>query len=209
LATKLPDSGLTLSAQAAFWIMLATACRVGELSKARWSEVNTDRQLWAIPEENSKNGRQHLIHLSTFAISQFEVLKGLWRSETWVFPDRFDKSHLSPKALQKQFHDRQRTMRLQGRSNKAGMLRLKSGEWRAHDLRRTSATLMGELGVRSDVIERVLNHIEVKKVTRIYQRQELLAERAQALRLLGEHIEALIRSATEQHESAANHRSSA
>jgi hypothetical protein len=47
--------------------------------------------------------------------------------------------------------------------------------------------------VRSDVIERVLNHIETKKVARIYQRQELLAERAQATGMLGERLELLQR----------------
>jgi hypothetical protein len=38
LAAKLPDSGLTTTAQAAFWIMLSTLCPIGELSKARWGD---------------------------------------------------------------------------------------------------------------------------------------------------------------------------
>ncbi len=62
------------------------------------------------------------------------------------------------------------------------------GEWRSHDLRRSGATPMGESGVRSDVIERALNHVETKGVARIYQRQELMDERQQAFAVLGERL---------------------
>jgi integrase len=60
------------------------------------------------------------------------------------------------------------------------VLLLTGGEWTPHDLRRTAATLMGELGVRPDVIERTLNHIEQNRMSRIYQRQSLEAEQQAA-----------------------------
>lgn len=41
-----------------------------------------------------------------------------------------------------------------------------------HDLRRTGATIMGELGVDGEVIERCLNHVEPNRRKRIYQRQQ-------------------------------------
>jgi hypothetical protein len=39
---------------------------------------------------------------------------------------------------------------------------------------------MGNLGVLPDVIEKCLNHVEQNKMKRIYQRQELKTEQAQA-----------------------------
>jgi hypothetical protein len=53
------------------------------------------------------------------------------------------------------------------------------------------------LGVRPDVIEKCLNHVEQNKVVRIYQRQKLEAEQAKAWRLLGERLELLLRKDTE------------
>ncbi|WP_295685882.1 site-specific integrase [uncultured Nevskia sp.] len=188
LACKLPGSGLSSAAQAAFWIMLATCCRVGELSMARWQDVDLSLGTWLIPAENAKNGRKHLVHLSAFSVAQFETLREIAMSIDWIYPSRDGSSHVSTKALQKQFKDRQRELAFRGRSKRPGTLMLAGGEWRAHDLRRTGATLMGELGVRSDVIERAMNHVETKGVARVYQRQELMNERAHAFALLGERL---------------------
>lgn len=207
LAQKLPISGLTPMAQAAFWLIFATCCRVGELTKARWSEFDEEQAIWTIPAANSKNGREHLIHLSPFALKQLKALSQNATSKTWAIaraafrkprdpdekPETKADAHANTKSLQKQFRDRQRKQEVKGRSKQLGALALKSGPWTAHDLRRTGATIMGELGVRSDVIDRVLNHIEPKKVTRTYQRQELHEERAQAFNLLGDRLELLIR----------------
>ncbi len=63
---------------------------------------------------------------------------------------------------------------------------LTGGKWTPHDLRRTGATIMGNLRVQPDVIEKCLNHTEENKIKRIYQRQELKQEQAEAWRVLGE-----------------------
>jgi hypothetical protein len=51
--------------------------------------------------------------------------------------------------------------------------------------------MMGNLGIQPDVIEKCLNHTEENKVKRIYQRQELKAEQAQAWQVLGEKLSIL------------------
>jgi hypothetical protein len=51
---------------------------------------------------------------------------------------------------------------------------------------------MGNLKVAPDVIEKCLNHTEENKVKRIYQRQELKAEQAEAWRLLGDRLNLLV-----------------
>ena len=74
------------------------------------------------------------------------------------------------------------------RTKATGALLLFGGAWTPHDLRRTGATMMGELYVMGEVIERCLNHVERNKLKRMYQRHELKAEQREAWRLLGERI---------------------
>ena len=52
---------------------------------------------------------------------------------------------------------------------------------------------MGDLGVSSDVIERVLNHADENKIRRTYQRQQLLEQKKAAWQTLGELLEKLKR----------------
>ena len=56
------------------------------------------------------------------------------------------------------------------------------GGWRLHDLRRTAATGMVELGVHSDTLARVLNHSPGSNqgVTAIYNQHGYTAEKRQA-----------------------------
>ena len=67
--------------------------------------------------------------------------------------------------------------------------------WRprtAHDLRRTAATMMAEMGVSSDVINECLNHVIANRVSRIYIRDRRLTEQAKAFELLGKKLSTLI-----------------
>lgn len=188
LAVKLPASGLPGPAQVAVWIMLATLCRIGELSRATWNDVDLEAGTWRIPKEHAKNRREHIVHLSGFAIEQFRKLLPSDRAQTSVFPSRVRDGHRDTKSLQKQFYDRQRSTPLKKRTPAVDTLSLSGGPWRAHDLRRSGATLMGELGVRSDVIERCLNHVGEDKLRKIYQLQKLVAERSEAFAKLGDRL---------------------
>ena len=71
-------------------------------------------------------------------------------------------------------------------------------EWRLHDLRRTCATDMAELGIPPHIIEVVLNHINGHKagVAGIYNRAEHSAERKAALELWAARGEALVSAIT-------------
>jgi integrase len=169
--------------------MLSTLCRVGELCKAKQSDIDLDKGEWTIPKENSKNGKAHLIHLSDFAIKQFNQLFVTKVTDSdWLYPDTNGTSPISPRTIAGQLHIRQATDNRRG--NQA--LLLPGGQWSAHDLRRTGATLMGNLLIRPDVIEKCLNHTEPNKLKRTYQLQSLVEEQKQAWHLLGERLELLI-----------------
>jgi integrase len=192
LARQLPDANLLKSTECAIWIGLSTMCRIGELSKAKFSDLDFNAKTWTIPESNSKNGRAHTIYLSDFALQQFKILKIIASSDTWIFPNRDNSTHVCDKSITKQIGGRQSEEILSNRSKNNQALVLTGGKWTPHDLRRTGATIMGNLKVAPDVIEKCLNHTEENKVKRIYQRQELKAEQAEAWRLLGDRLNLLV-----------------
>ena len=99
LARQLPDANLLKSTECAVWIALSTMCRIGELSKAKLSDLDFELNTWTIPEENSKNGKAHTIYLSDFALEQFKVLKRLATSDIWIFPNRGGSSHVCEKSI--------------------------------------------------------------------------------------------------------------
>lgn len=188
----LPDSGLLKSSQNALLIQLSTITRIGEVLGARWEHVDFDRCSWTLPE--TKNGRRHVIHLNEIAINQFVALhKHSGRTE-WVFPASHTSGPVCFKTVTKQVADRQRgvDIPMSGRSKQTNALMLVGGQWRPHDLRRTGATLMAELGVLPDVIERCLNHTEQAKVKRIYQRPQYEAPMREAWNKLSDRLTLLM-----------------
>jgi integrase len=188
LIGRFPKANLQVSTELAIWIMLSTCCRVGELSRARWDEVDLETGRWVIPASNSKNSKDHTVFLSDFAKSKFESLQTITGSTQWCYPARDEESHIGVKSIAKQIKDRTREKSLKGRSKKPGSLRLSGGDWTPHDLRRTGATMMGELGVIGEVIDRCLNHVEQNKLKRIYQRHELKTEQQEAWKMLGDRL---------------------
>lgn len=204
LAKALPAT-LTAENQHAVWIMLSTCCRIGEITKARWEEVDFVARTWTVPSENSKNRKAHVINLSDFALWHFSALRR--RAEEtanarstdvseWVMPARHHGTCVCSKSLNKQIADRQRGKRnaMSRRSPDTDALMLPGGKWTPHDLRRTGSTLMGELGVRVEVIEKCLNHTEQNRMIRIYQRQEQRAEMQEAWELIGRRLANLTRN---------------
>ncbi|MDH5709890.1 MAG: hypothetical protein OEY75_12320, partial [Hylemonella sp.] len=82
---------------------------------------------------------------------------------------------------------------LSGRTKQVDALLLPGGQWRPHDLRRTGASMMADLGALPEVVERCLNHTEENKMKRIYQRARYEGPMRDAWRLLGERLELLSR----------------
>ena len=203
LVKKLAEAELQEASIAACWIMLSTCCRVGEISQARWEHINLEAGTWWKPSGITKGAKEHTVYLSEFAKTHFLTLRRLVtesaakegvKPSPWVLPaSRQGAGHVCLKSLAKQIGDRQRGDKapMKNRAKLTQALELPKGKWTPHDLRRTGATLMGRLGVRPDVIEKCLSHVEQNRLVRIYQRQTLQAEQAEAWRLLGDRLELL------------------
>ena len=214
LAGALPASGLPARAATAIRLILASGVRIGELIGATWSDlgvpsvelsmiaeacdvkfgvIDAAARTWHLAQ--TKNQRDHTIHLSDFALRQIAVLAKIRAEEAdlgvppspWLFPGADISRPIGVKVLGKQIADRQREdeRRLTNRPRATSALLLPGGRWTAHDLRRTAATLMAESGISGDVIDECLNHQIESRVRRIYIRNRRLSEQARALDELG------------------------
>jgi len=182
--------------QIAMWLCLSTACRIGELLKARWENVNLESGHWFVPAADTKTKVEWNVFLSAFAVRQFIALKALTGEGEWCFPARDNDAALNVKTVSKQIGDRQMRFKerkpLKGRRNDNSLVlgNGKFGEWTPHDLRRTASTLMQRLGVSPDVIDRCQNHVlPGSKVRRHYLRYDFETEKRAAWNLLGAELE--------------------
>lgn len=195
---RLPSSGLNKTSQNALLISLSTVSRIGETLKAHWHHVDLQRRTWTQPELSAagrftKNGKRHAIQLNDIALRAFEALHLNSGLTPWVFPNARLNGPIDLKTVSKQVADRQRGdgEPMRGRTKQTNALALAGGKWTPHDLRRTGSTLMAELGVLPDVIEKCLNHTEPVKVKRIYQRAQYEAPMREAWQRLGDRLDIL------------------
>ncbi|EMY8159293.1 tyrosine-type recombinase/integrase [Pseudomonas monteilii] len=192
---------LRQESQLALWISLGTACRIGELLKARWDHVDLKKGTWFVPKENTKTKVDWLVFLSPFALAKFKALRMLTSYSDWCFPSRDGESHICLKTVSKQVGDRQirfkKRKALAGRRNDDSLVLADgaNGEWTPHDLRRTAATMMQALGVAPDVIDRCQNHVlPGSKVRRHYLHHDYAEEKQQAWNALGTQLERILGS---------------
>lgn len=192
LPARMAEAKLPERLHIAVWLLLATGARAGELAHAKVADFDLDAGEWRIPAENSKNGIAHLIHLSAFAAGHVQSLVSAGSGSEWLLVGRDSAKPIDDKTLTKQIRDRQRPKKIKGRSKQAGALLLPGGEWTPHDLRRTMASRMQDIGVAPQVIEKCLNHT-LEGVLAVYQRADLLPERKAAYEAWGAKIEATLR----------------
>nr|WP_256995996.1 site-specific integrase [Pseudomonas aeruginosa] len=190
--------------QCAVWICLSTLCRIGELLKSEWRHVDLEKGTWFIPAEATKGHKgkrqDHHVFLSSFALNQFKRLKDETGQTPFCFPSKNENSHVDTKTVSKLIGDRQcrfknRSKPLTGRHHDDSLVLSKGtkGEWTPHDLRRTGATMMQELGVTLEIIDRCQNHLlGGSKVRRHYLHHDYAKEKTEAWRLQGEYIEEIL-----------------
>ncbi len=171
-------------------LLILTAQRRDEVAAVPWTELDLPKREWIIPGARTKNGKEHLVHLSPLVVSTLEELGANW--EGLVLTTRsieredgtLNETPISGFSKAKLQLDAQIKKLNQGKD---------IAPWRIHDLRRTAATGMGSLGVQPHIVERILNHISGVNagIVGIYQRFEYVNERREALRLWSEHIQEL------------------
>lgn len=160
--------------------LLLTAQRRDEVGKMNWSEVDLESAVWALPAERTKNGRPHEVPLSEQTVVLLSQTPRVLNRRP-IFGAGSDGFSGWSKAK----------VELDSRI-KAALPSITP--WRIHDLRRTAATGMANLGVPPHVIEAVLNHVSGSRagVAGIYNRATYLDEKREALKHWGKHVHKLI-----------------
>jgi integrase len=157
-----------------YWFL--TGCRRAEIGGLRWSEIHDDAI--HLPPERTKNGRAHVVALTDMAR---EIIDSI--------PRRVDRDFLFGAWSTDGFDTWQAKATFQDGISKA---------WTLHDLRRSVATGLANLGIQPHIIECVLNHTAHRAgVSGVYNLSSYTREVKTALAMWADHV-ASITSGTER-----------
>jgi integrase len=147
-------------------LLILSAQRRAKVLELHWADVDADG-IWTIPSAEREKGNPGRLRLPQVALDIIAAQPKLAGSSA-VFPSQ------SVGRAKRQLDEL------------AGVT-----EWRLHDLRRTSRSLMARAGVQHEVAEAVLGHA-LPGVAGIYNRHGYDAEKGHALRQLAALIERIV-----------------
>lgn len=159
--------------------ILATGARKGEVCGAVWGEFDLEKRVWAIPGVRRKNRRGLIVPLSAYALDIIEgvisVSAGERALDGVVFQGVRGAALNNWDRWQKEFFTRSGT----------------SG-WHRHDLRRTVATVAGNLGAAPHIVEIILGHADPhSSLASVYNKSRYLPEHGEALERVGEYLRSI------------------
>ena len=176
----LADASISRDGQQVLKLCLITGQRLGEVAGMCRDEFNFETKMWTIPSWRSKNGHAHRVPLTDMALEFIE--EALARASTeFLFPGYGKDDALKSSSV--------------GKAVRRCSAELGVPHWTAHDLRRTAATCMADLGVAPHVIGHVLNHRSVTKASvtdQVYNRYSYDREKRAALELWATRLASII-----------------
>jgi integrase len=154
------------------WLMW-TGCRLNEAAGMTWGEIQSDK--WTIPALRSKSKRARTIPLTSQALSLLGEREPR-DPNALVFPSARGGLLSNWDRVTKALHTASGT-----------------AAWHRHDLRRTVATMLGDLGFAPHVISVVLGHAHVAEgATAVYARSRYQREHQEALQTLAAEFERIV-----------------
>jgi integrase len=175
------DSGSLSSGSAdVLKLELALGARCGEISGLCAEEIDRQKWVWTLPPARSKNGRQRVTPILGVAREILEPrLQGLEKGPLFVLETGavMSSAHIGHYLLTR------------GPA-------LPIAKFTSHDLRRTFATMLAEMGIALDLVAAIVGHESGGKDTRTlvrhYVRTDLLERKAQALRAWDERLKGIV-----------------
>jgi integrase len=155
--------------EAAIKFAILTAARSGEVLGARWSEIDLEKALWAIPAERMKMDREHVVPLPSAAI---ELLRALPREKhnPFVFIGPKAGAGLRPVAM-------------------IAHLKRQGFPYTVHGFRSSFRTWAAEeTAYAPDLIEAALAHQIGNSVERAYNRSQLVERRRALMTAWADHV---------------------
>ena len=153
-----------------FRMLVLTAQRRSTVASMRWEDLNLDARLWTIPGAFMKSAKDHIVPLSDAAVELLGAVKRL--DGPYVFTTTLGRRPIS--GISKPFERLKAKMQVP--------------HFTIHDIRRSSATLMQELGFSRDIIGEVLAHSS-RGVTGVYTRSQLIVLKRSALDAVARYLQ--------------------
>ena len=173
-------------------LTLLTGCRPGEVAGIARTEVSDLRVAgeagWLLPAERSKNGKAHFVPLSDLARSAV-------MSASELIADEDDDLFPSPIEAGGPITGHALTVAMRRLIDKIEGPALKT--WKAdppspHDLRRTVATRLSQLGIPPEDVAAVLNHVRSDVTGKHYDQYQRAVEKRRALDSWATQLEQII-----------------
>jgi integrase len=159
-------------------LLMLLGQRRSEVGSMTWHELDLDRGTWTIPSSRTKNARPHTLPLPSLAI---DIITGTPRmvGRDVLFGERAGRGFTSWARPKKMLDTR---------------LGDKVETWTLHDLRRSFATRLCDLGVAPHVVEQILNHQSGHRagIVGVYNRSSYEREVKAALLLWDDHVRSII-----------------
>jgi integrase len=146
-----------IAARALEFVIL-TACRVGEVIGARWSEIDLNEKVWTIPAERMKAAQPHRVPLSEDALAIVDKMAALRRGDDYLFPGIIAGRPISASAI------------------RIVMDRIGGGST-THGMRACFRSWCADHGIARDRAEQCLAHAIGNAVEQAYNRTDLLERR--------------------------------
>jgi integrase len=146
--------------------ILLTAARTGEVVAARWDEVDWANNVWTIPADRMKAGKEHRIPLSSRALEILQAMKAI-KLNQYIFPGH---------SLEKNTHLALDTCRIV-------MTRMANfSQYTPHGLRSTFRDWASETtSFANETLELALAHTISNKAEAAYRRQDQLEKRVKLM----------------------------
>lgn len=168
------------SQQLVIRFMILTGCRAAEIRKSRWDWYNFNEKTWTVPAEDYKTGKTIRRALPEVAIRLLQEHKRGSVTSHVLTPAQFrDKEDIPPTQALVSTYSMQVI-------RKTGMK-----QWSLHDLRRTVATRLSELGAPPHVIEKLLGH-HMGGVMARYNLHDYMDDQREWLGIWQNHLQSII-----------------
>jgi integrase len=176
----LDTDALSLEAADILKLELLLGARCGEISGLRAEEIDRQKWTWTLPAARSKNGRQRVTPIVGLAREMLEQrLSNVDKGPLFLL----DKGVVVSSAHIGHYLLTRRTT-------------LPIAVFTSHDLRRTFATMLAEMGIALDLVAAIVGHEAGARETRVlmrhYVRTDMLERKAHALKAWDDRLKAIV-----------------
>jgi len=150
--------------------------RPNEIAGLLWDEVDLSESVIRIKPERMKMKRMHIVPLSIQSIKIIDQMRKISGDTEYVFPGMGKSNkHISPESLR----------------NGLRKIGYTKEQMTTHGFRGMASTLLHEMNIRTEVIEKQLAHEESNKVKAAYNHAEYLPERFKVMQKWSDYLDSL------------------